>query len=1107
MPRTVTLKNINSFFFLLFMLAFSMSCEHQTSTHSTTEKRFELKSPEETGVNFKNTITENDSLNYFTYGYLYMGGGVAVGDINNDGWVDIYLNGNMTPNKLYLNNGDFTFTDITNTANIAGDDRWYTGVAMADVNNDGFLDIYCSVGGKFTPKENQLFINNGDLTFSEKGETYGVADMGNSVQGTFFDYDKDGDLDLYVANYPPTPFGAPTHYYQSKMRLLRNSESDHLFRNDGGKFTDVTTESGVKSFGLSLSATVGDLNNDGWEDIYVSNDFATPDYLYMNNGDGTFTNTIKEATKNTAFYGMGVDINDSNNDGLLDILQMDMSAQDNYRAKANMASMNIALFWSTVNSGFHYQYMQNALQINNGNLRADSIPDFSNLSRFAGLSSTDWSWSPLFADLDNDGLKDIFVSNGTKREINNNDYFNEIGKKPLTEDELLEKSLAIPSEPIDNFVYKNLGNNTFEQQNEAWGISYKGFSNGSAYADLDNDGDLDLITNNIDDDVTIFENKTSDNGHVSVRLKGDTDNLFGLGSKVTIYHDGSKQFQQLTLTRGFQSSVAAKLHFGIGQATKVDSVLVEWPNGTISKKTDIHANTDLIIAQEDAAIAKKHKESSGHLFVDVSTNLSAEPIIHQENRYDDFKTEILLPHSTSKFGPGIATGDVNGDGDDDLIVAGASGFPTRLYVASKGTLVEKSVGDFISDSLHEDMDMTLFDADNDGDLDLYVISGGNEFLPDASELHDRLYSNDGEGNFTKLKTTLPTKAISGGRVIPHDYDKDGDLDLFVSGRLAPKAYPSPVSSQLLRNDSHRGGIQFTDVTDVLAPALIELGMATDAVWTDVNNDGWDDLIVVGEWMPITVLLNENGSGFADHTKNYGLHESNGWWFSIAKADLDHDGDDDYLVGNLGLNYKYKASEEAPFEIFYDDFDRNGKGDIVLGYYNKGTLYPVRGRECSSQQIPGIKRKFKDYESFANASLIDVYDEESLEASLYYKIKSFASIWLENKDGKLIAHELPKEAQWAPINKFLVNDFDGDQKADIVLAGNLHASEVETPRADAGIGLFLKGNNDGSFKPLSAKTSGLYLPGDVKDLELLTLGEKTYIVAGRNSDGVRFISSR
>ncbi len=1101
---------IFKYIYIVFLFLVCVSCIDKTSEQentTATEKLFKKLDASETGISFSNNLKENDTLNYFTYSYLYMGGGVAAGDINNDGLIDLYFTGNQVSNKLYLNKGGLKFEDITENAGVGGDDRWFTGVTMADVDGDGFLDIYCSVGGLFAPKENLFFHNNGDGTFTEKAKEFGIADKGNSVNGTFFDYDLDGDLDLYVANYPPTPFSTPPEIYKYKMRNTQDVETDKLFRNENGtKFTDVTDEAGLRSFGLSLSATVSDLNDDGWPDIYVSNDFSTPDYLFLNQKDGTFKEHVKEATKNTSFYGMGVDIADFNNDTLLDFFQVDMSPNDNRRSKANMASMNPELFYSIVDAGFHHQYMQNSLQLNTGALH-NEVPDYSNIARLAGVASTDWSWAPLFSDLDNDGWKDLFIANGTRKEINNRDYFAKLGKSKNGQDSLLYKSDRIPSERVDNFVFRNQKDLTFKQTNEDWGLQFEGFSNGSIYADLDNDGDLELVVNNIDDQVAVFENMNSFSHHyLQVKLEGSDKNTFGLGGKVLLKTKEGSQYQELTLSRGFQSSVAPILHFGVGNQTAIHTLEVTWPNGAKQTLNDVGTDQLLTLRQKDAAYRETPKAASlitdAKLFETVSDSVLSN-YRHKENLYDDYKKEILLPHSTSRLGPGLAVGDLNGDGRDDFFVGGAANFTAGLFYQKENGFEAQQVKALQEDSRHEDMGALIFDADNDGDQDLYVVSGGNEFEYNSKYLQDRLYVNDGKGNLTKAIGALPKMITSGSRVYQVDYDKDGDQDLLVCGRLIPQNYPIPADSYLLENVGSKGRPKFIDVTEKSAPDLKKLGLATSAVWVDYDLDGWQDLVVVGEWMPITVFHNDEGE-LEDVTEDLGLEDTRGWWFSIAKGDFDKDGDEDLIIGNLGLNYKYQATSKETFDVYLNDFDKNRRNDIVLSYYNGGKKYPVRGRECSSQQVPEIKKKFLDYNSFSTATLEDVYGEKKLENSLHYQVKSFASIYLENTNGNFTMKELPMEAQFSSVNQILVQDFNEDGKLDAIIAGNLYEAEVETPRNDASIGLLLENTAENGFTSVNTATSGFYTKGDVKDMAFITIKGRQHVIVAKNNDTLQLI---
>lgn len=1097
------------YIFSFLSVFFLLSCQEKPHKEAHVElkdtpiKIFKKLDSDSTGIKFSNNLVENDTLNYFTYPYIYMGGGISSGDINNDGLIDLFFTGNMVENKLYLNKGNLQFEDISSKAGITGDTRWFTGTTMADINNDGLLDIYCMVGGQSGPKDNLLFINNGDLTFTEKAKTYGLNDIGNSVDASFFDYDMDGDLDVFVANYPITPFQYNSYNYKMRMDRVTDDETDNLYRNDGNHFTKVTDEANVKLYSLSLSVTVSDLNEDGWPDMYVSNDFATPDCMYINNKDGTFRNAIKQSTSHTSFYGMGVDISDFNNDGLVDIFQMDMDAASNRRSKANMASMDPLMFDNIEQIGFQYQFMQNTLQVNNGML-IDQNPNFSDISRFAGVSSTDWSWAPLFADLDNDGWKDIFISNGTRREINNKDYFNALEGEKKNEDSLLIKSLRIPSEKIDNYAFRNKGDLTFEKANDYWGISHKGFSTGSVYADLDNDGDLEIVTNNIDEEPSIFENTSSEiNNYLTVKLNGKDNNRFGLGSKITIRSGSDTQMQELTLSRGFQSSVAPQIHFGLGKRATIAHLKIIWPDGKEQHLENVSANQIITLEYSDAKQTKLgEQESDNSLFDSFSDTLMLYK--HKENSYDDFKFEVLLPHKTSNFGPGMAVGDLNGDQLEDLYVGAAAGYPGGLFFQeTDGSFVQQKTTILINDRAHEDIGALIFDPDQDGDNDLYIVSGGNEFKPDSPMLQDRLYVNDGKGHFVKMRPSLPKMITSGSRVYANDYDKDGDLDLFVGGRLVPGNYPYPASSYILENVSTKGFPKFKNVTDEIAPVLNKVGLVTTAQFTDIDNDGWDDLIIAGEWMSIKVLKNKKGK-FTEVSDEMGLKNTTGWWFSLAAGDFDEDGDLDLIAGNLGENYKYKAKEDETFDIYFNDFDGNKHNDIVLSYYNEGEKYPVRGRECSSQQVPSIKKKFETYNDFSKAKLTDIYDQSQLEESIHYQVRSFASIYLENREGEFVIHTLPNEAQLAPINQILVKDFDIDGHLDLVIAGNLHASEVETPRADAGHGLLLKGKGDGEFEAMSTTYSGLYTQGDVKDLAFIKVKNQQYVLSAKNSDFLQFI---
>ncbi len=1108
--------NKSSYILTILMLVLLSSCkdEKQNSSPAGVAKQskiYEKLSSQDCGITFSNDLKEDSIINYFTYPYIYMGGGIAVGDVNGDGLQDLYFSGNMVDNKLYLNKGNLQFQDITEVAGVASDDRWVTGVNMADVNADGLMDIYVSVSGKFTTTKNQLFINQGINkegipTFKDEGAQRGVAVDDKTTQSTFFDYDKDGDIDLYLANYPGTGFKTSNFSYAAFMKNVDTGKSDRLFENDGaGNFEDVTEEAGLLNFGLSLSATVGDFNQDGWEDIYVSNDFASPDHFYFSNGDGTFTDRIQEVTQHTAFFGMGADVADFNNDGLLDVLQMDMTPADNRRNKANMASMDIPRFWEMINYGLHYQYMQNTLQLNNG-IGPDGLPHFSDVSRMTGMATTDWSWAGLLADFDNDGYKDAFITNGTRRDINNKDYFNKIEKANYQERQkfdYLDLTLNMPSEKIDNYAYKNNGDLSFSDVTDDWGINFEGYTNGATYVDLDNDGDLEIIINNIDDPAIIYKNTTVEQGggnFLRIKLAGQGKNTQGLGAKLTLVSKGGSQYQEHTMTRGFQSSVDPIVHFGLGDDQEIEQLTVVWNDGKEQLLEKIKANQLLTIYHKDAATAPSKSSSSSPLFVDV-TNESEVKYSHSENQYDDYKVEILLPHTYSKNGPALATGDVNGDGLDDFYIGGGGGSRAALYIQNEnGTYTLSQTSLWRADANTEDIGALFFDADNDKDLDLYVSCGGNEYKAGMPKLQDKLYLNDGKGSFTKADLVLPDMTGSNSRITAADYDQDGDLDLFVGGRVLPQLYPTPAKSYLLKNEIvETGKLAYSDVTAAIAPDLIEAGLVTDAVWMDYDDDKKLDLIVVGEWMPVTVLKN-TGSGFENKTAALGLEQTTGWWYSLAKEDFDNDGDMDLVAGNLGLNYKYQANPEETFDVYASDYDKNGKLDIVLGYYQDGVQYPLRGKQCSSEQIPAIKYKYEDYNRFASASLVDVYTEADLENSMHYKAHTFASSYIENKgSGNFVFTPLPDEAQISCVNGILPFDYNKDGHLDIIIAGNMYNAEIETPRNDASYGSLLLGNGKGDFSPSALSESGIYIKGDTKDIALLKNKNGISIIAANNSD--------
>jgi len=1094
------------------------------TNQKATPKIFEKVNANRSKIKFNNQLTENDTINYFTYPYIYMGGGVAVGDVNNDDLTDLYFTGNMVKNKLYLNKGDLKFEEISQKANVASDNRWVTGVTCCDVNADGWLDIYVSVSGKFATTKNQLFVNqgvdeNGIPTFIEEAEKRGLADQGQSTQATFFDYDNDGDIDVYVANYPFTGFKTPNHTYYYKMNDPILEESDRLYANDGnGFYTDVTEAANVLNFGLSLSASVADYNNDGWLDIYVSNDFASPDFFYINNKNGTFSNQLKNSFQHTSFFGMGSDAADLNNDGLIDLVQMDMTPADNRRNKANMASMNIASFWQIVNFGMHHQYMFNSVQINQG-ISKKGLPHFSEVAQFSNMASTDWSWATLCADFDNNGFKDVFITNGTRRDINNKDYFEKLSKATYKEQQqfdTLNLTLNMPSETVDNYIFKNNGKLKFENSTYSWGLNEKGFSNGAAYADLDNDGDLEIIVNNIDAEASIFKNTSSEKQlayYIKVQLKGSEKNPLGIGAKVRLLTAAGEQIQEQILTRGFQSSIDPIINFGLDTVTKVEQIIVTWNDGKFTTLKKPAVNQKHIVSYIEATDKYYTTYSSNKtsypkkIFTDI-TNETKVDYLHKEKPYNDYLYEVLIPHTYSNNGPALAVADINNDGLDDFFVGGASDYLGEVYLQeSKGTFIKLNNSFLKDDLVKEDIAALFFDADNDKDVDLYVVSGSNEFDAGSPYLEDRLYLNDGSGVFQKAKNSLPIVTNSGSCVKAADYDNDGDLDLFVGGWLVPKQYPKPAKSFLLQNEGVQNGQpKFIEVTDKVAPILLEAGMVTDAVWFDFDNDNLLDLAIVGEWMPITILKN-TGNKFEGLTKKLGLENTVGWWYSITTADFDKDGYADLVAGNLGLNHKYKAKPNATFDVYLNDYDKNGKQDIVLGYYNEGVQYPVRGKQCSSEQIPSIGIKYKDYNTFAEASLKDIYTQPDLEAGLHYKAQTFASAFIQNKAGNSFqVTPLPTEAQLSSINSIIVEDINSDNILDLVLAGNLFGFEVETPRNDASYGVTLIGDGKGDFTNLPYSVTGLKLGKDTKAIAIINIGNTAAMLVANNADTLQVIKA-
>lgn len=1065
---------------------------------------FETLTADKTGIDFYNSITENEAFNFYNYEYIYNGAGVAVGDINNDGLIDIYFTGNQVSDKLYLNKGGMVFEDITTSAfDENANEGWHTGVTMVDINGDGWLDIYVCRSGNPEDKtllQNMLFVNNQNNTFTEQAAEYGLNVQRRSTQAAFFDYDKDGDLDAYVMNHPIKTPGERYGSLNDFRRLKKYGEDADVFLvNNNGKFEDKSAQVGIENNCFGLGLAIGDLNNDGYDDVYVSNDYQDPDFMYMNNGDGTFSEEIKERTMHISSFSMGNDLADFNNDGFMDVMTVDMASEDHIRSKRNMGGMSTKNFWDVVFIGFHFQYMFNALQMNNGD------GTFTDVAQVAGVSKSDWSWAPLLADFDNDGKKDLFITNGYRREARDNDYNNTFDRKTFEgEISTFEEGLALmPTTKIFNYIYKNDGDIHFTKKTNEWKFDTPVNSNGAAFADLDNDGDLDLILNNMEETSFIMENKLkSSNNYVRFKVEGEGKNTLAIGTKITIEIGDEIQYHEIHLTRGYQSSVDPRVHFGIGQNKVIDRVTIEFPNGKVIKLKEVQANQMYAINQSDAKIETIEKKSYKPYFADIADSLLK--FTHKEVMLNDFESEVLLPHKMSQLGPFISEGDVNNDGLTDIYISGSSDFEGELLIQKPGVGFVKKNGPWQAQKGREEMDSQFIDVDGDGDLDLYVVTGGNEYTFDSPMIYDQLYINDGNGNFTnESEKRLPIMNTSGQRIAAADYDNDGDIDIYVGGRQTPGFYPFAPRSFLLQND---GKGFFKDVTqqaigtggDPNAKSIMGPGMITDLLFDDIDGDKDLDLVMVGEWMPITFFENNQGK-FTDVTKKYNPEAEIGWWYSISKGDFNGDGKNDYVAGNVGANNKFHPSKEKPLELYCHDFDENGTYDIVLAKYQDNICYPVRGRQCSSEQMPFIKEKFPTYADYASANIENIYGKDDLSKALHFSATNFESVILLSSDNKFTLEHLPIYAQLGPLNKTILMDVNGDGFMDIVGAGNNYSAEVETVRYDGGRGVVLLGNGDGTFKQLAPYESGFMESHDCKDMALVRFGNRTLIITVSNRD--------